>query len=94
MGLDSCMCPQALISLQEMYESAVRRGCPRPAAIEAEFRAYHMLMLLNEHGRLKSAKLQIVSSLQVSLLFLLRRCLTQYIYRCERPTHVCINCQS
>ena len=54
-----------------MYESAVRRGCPRPPAIEAEFRAYHMLMLLNEHGRLKSAKLQIVSSLQVSPPFVL-----------------------
>ena len=48
-----------------MYERARRLGCPRPAAIEAEFRAYHLLTLMGDHGRFKGSKGQVVTSLQV-----------------------------
>ena len=58
-------CLQTLISLLDMYDDAVREGRPRAAAIEAEFRAYHLLLLMGSHGRFKGSTSQFVTSMQV-----------------------------
>lgn len=56
---------QSLISLLDMYNAASRRSTPRDAAIEAEFRAYHLMTILARHGKFSESRLQFYTSLQV-----------------------------
>lgn len=48
-----------------MYKSAARRGEPRASAVESEFRAYHLLTLMSQHGKFSESRLQFYTSLQV-----------------------------
>lgn len=61
--------PQTLISLLDMYDDAVRLGSPRAAAIEGEFRAYQLVLLMGSDGRTKGNTSQFVTSLQVQHRF-------------------------
>ena len=67
---------QSLISLLDMYASAAERGEPRDAAVESEFRAYHLTTLLSQHGNFSESRLQFYTSLQVCPLPLPRRAFT------------------
>lgn len=53
---------KALISLNDMYEKAAEKGeqCPN----EAEFRSYHLLSLMSQHGKFKGDQQGFLSTLQ------------------------------
>ena len=53
---------KALISLNDMYERAAERGEPCPT--EPEFRAYHLLSLMAQHGKFKGDQQAFLSTLQ------------------------------
>lgn len=53
---------KALISLADMYTKAAADG--RPAPNEAEFRAYHLLSLMSQHGKFKGDQQAFLSILQ------------------------------
>mmetsp|Transcript_6943 Transcript_6943/g.20274 ORF Transcript_6943/g.20274 Transcript_6943/m.20274 type:complete len:1432 (-) Transcript_6943:843-5138(-) len=59
---------KSLISLLDMYKSAARRGEPRASAVESEFRAYHLLTLMSQHGKFSESRLQFYTSLQAMRL--------------------------
>ncbi|KAH7619748.1 putative SAC3 family protein B [Nannochloris sp. 'desiccata'] len=53
---------KALISLNEMYNKAAAKG--RPSPNEAEFRTYHLLSLMAQHGKFKGDQQAFLSTLQ------------------------------
>jgi hypothetical protein len=53
---------KALISLTDMYVKAAAAG--RPAPNEAEFRVYHLLSLMAQHGKFKGDQQAFLSTLQ------------------------------
>ncbi len=53
---------KALISLNEMYNKAAAEG--RPSPNEAEFRTYHLLSLMAQHGKFKGDQQAFLSTLQ------------------------------
>jgi len=53
---------KALISLNDMYEKAAERGAPCPT--EPEFRAYHLLSVMAQHGKFKGDQQAFLSTLQ------------------------------
>lgn len=53
---------KALISLNEMYIKAAAEG--RPAQNEAEFRTYHLVSLMAQHGKFKGDQQAFLSTLQ------------------------------
>ncbi|KAL4433632.1 hypothetical protein ABPG75_000073 [Micractinium tetrahymenae] len=53
---------KALISLNDMYNKLAAAG--RPARNEAEFRAYHLLGLMGQHGKFKGDQQAFLSMLQ------------------------------
>ncbi|KAI7840763.1 hypothetical protein COHA_005577 [Chlorella ohadii] len=53
---------KALISLNDMYNKLAAAG--RPAQHEAEFRAYHLLSLMGQHGKFKGDQQAFLSMLQ------------------------------
>ena len=53
---------KALISLSDMYDKAAANG--KPAPNEAEFRAYHLLSMMSQHGKYKGDQQSFLSTLQ------------------------------
>lgn len=49
-----------------MYKAVSKRGKPRDGVTEAEFRAYHLMTILAQHGKFSESRLQFYTSLQVS----------------------------
>jgi nuclear mRNA export protein SAC3 len=53
---------KSLISLNEMYKTLAAAGTPVPS--EPEFRAYHLLSLMGEHGKYKGDQQAFLSTMQ------------------------------
>lgn len=50
-----------------MYKSAEKLGKPRGSYVEAEFRAYHLMTLLAQHGKFSASRLLFYTALQASV---------------------------
>lgn len=76
---------KSLISLNEMYNKLAAAG--RPAVHEAEFRAYHLLSLMGQHGKFKGDQQGFLSMLQAMRTDLRGSAPIQWVLKLQRAFH-------